>query len=129
MTLKAWLLHNYRKMMSITLTQEYVVVAVAGLVTHSVAAVAMLPSVMAVNASVPGQRSPSAARAAAKTRLAADLGLREGARLRRSPGTARAPTTKLAPRPNAFGAFRGDAQRGGPSRSGRIWLGSAQKPV
>ena len=87
-------------------------------------------SVMAVCASVPGQRSPSAARATAKTRLAAVLGLREGARRRRSPGTARAPTTKLAPRPNAFGDLtQGGAPRGGPSRAGRIWLGSAQKPV
>ena len=76
---------------------------------------------MAVCASVPGQRSPSAASAAAKTRLAAVLGLREGARWRRSPGTARAPTTKLAPRPKAFEALT----QGGLSCIGSLWFGSA----
>ena len=86
-------------------------------------------SVMAVCASVPGQRSPSAARAAAKTRLAAALGLREGVRLGRSSSTARAPTTKLAPMPNAFSAFQGGSTQGGLSCTGSLWFGSAREPL
>ena len=84
---------------------------------------------MAVCASVPGQRSPRADRAAAKTRLAAALGLREGVRLGRSSGTARAPTTKLAPMPNAFGAFQGGSTQGGLSCTGSLWFGSAREPL
>jgi hypothetical protein len=78
---------------------------------------------MAICASVPGQRSPRAARATATTRLAAALGLREGVRL------ARAPTTKLAPRSNAFGALQGGLTQGGLSCTGSLWFGSAREPL
>jgi hypothetical protein len=102
-----------------------------GVSIYDVARVKMVGavSVMAVCASVPGQRSPSTARAAAKgskAKLAAVLGWRKRVRLgMRSPDTARAPTTKLAPRLKPFEALQGGLKQGGLSCIGSLWFVAA----